>query len=201
MDTEPLRTTLEALRAEASSLETRVASWRREAEVAEERLMHIRGAVQNLQFILGDVHDRMPIVNISGKQLWPDIVGSDSSASDAVEGRPGSEGSSADDSDEVAERHVAQSRPPGRIKRTRSTEWIAEIINNTGLVMTRDEIYAEYERQKGFPESWTSPRNSLGNALGRAVANKWVKRLPGDRFVGADIDLFAEPSSEEDRDG
>lgn len=203
MDNNSLRTTLEALRAEASSLESRVAAWRREMEVAEQRLVHIRGAVQNLQFILGEVPVAMPVVNVSGEQIWPDITGSDSSETATPVGPDDLQQTPLPQMDDASEdgRQGGSHRPAPRIKRTRSTEWIAEIINTTGRVMTRDEVYEEYERQKGFPESWTNPRNSLGNALGRAVANKWVKRLPGDRFVGVDVDLFAEPPTEEASDG
>lgn len=203
MDTGSLRTTLEALSAEASSLESRVAAWRREVEVAEQRLVHIRGAVQNLKFILGDSPEAMPIVNVSGEQVWPDITVADSGAPIEEAPQPDAAQQSENENpvEDTEERDEEAHRPAPRIKRTRSTEWIAEIVNSTGRVMSRDEVYAEYERQKGIPETWTSPRNSLGNALGRAVANKWVKRLPGDRFVGADVDLFAEPIAEEDRDG
>jgi len=199
MDTGSLRITLEALREEASSLESRVTAWRSEMAAAEQRLVHIRGAVQNLQFILGDVPPAMPIVNVSGEQIWPDINSSESATPNEGVVQPDLQDLSADETGD--ERHDEMPRPAPRIKRTRSTEWIAEIINNAGRVMTRDEVYEEYERQKGLPESWTSPRNSLGNALGRAVANTWVKRLPGDRFVGADVDLFADSSTEEDSNG
>lgn len=184
MHTNTLRISLDALREEGSSIETRVAELKNELALAEQRLAHIRGAIQNLQFIVGDLPAASRIENLAPEVEIPQE--SDNPFADIAD--------LFENPDETEPHDESKRSARSGVKRTPSTDWLAEIVNASGRVLTRNEVFEEYERQKGFPESWTNPRNSLGNALNRAVSKKMITRLPGDQYASIDFDLFADPA-------
>ncbi|MBU4557490.1 MAG: hypothetical protein KJ747_11540 [Actinobacteria bacterium] len=178
MDQEALRVTLDALRKEAESAEVRVHELEAALADSQQRLQHLRGAVQNIQFIVGD----------DPSDPFREEPSSDASLTDRslrdIHGRDGGADQSID------------STPPtsSGIKRTPSTDWMVEIVNASGRALTREEAFAAYEQEKGIPESWTNPRTAMANALGRAVKRELIKQLPGDRYAPLDFDPYMEPA-------
>ena len=64
-----------------------------------------------------------------------------------------------------------------------STDWVAEVVERIGRPADRDTIFEAFGEIKGFPESWTNPRNSVNNALGRAVERRMVMNLEENLFA------------------
>lgn len=182
MDRDTLRITLDALRTETESMETRVREMQVALEESQQRLQHLRGAVQNIQFIIGDEPSKIPRVEGPLASTLPDIHGADSGAIE----------------DEESLRMTANLPSPSSVKRTPSTEWMAEVINSSDHAMTREDVFLAYERAKGIPESWTNPRTAMANAIGRAVKRGMIKQLSGDRYAPLAFDPFADRSSAQD---
>lgn len=154
MDTNSLRLTLEALRAEGASVGVIVDELKHNLSAAEMRLTHVRSAIENLEALLGDTR--------VSKTEAPAAVQPPVEAE-----RPTERYEDADTSR----------------KRVPSTDWVAEVVNSLGRVASRDEIFEAFKEQKGIPDTWVNPRNSFGNALTRAADRGMIQRLDGDRFA------------------
>jgi len=74
------------------------------------------------------------------------------------------------------------------IKRIRSTEMVAQLVRDHG-VLSRDEIHSLFEATYGFPPTWRSPANALNNAINRAIDRGDVRRVGSDAFAPADDGL------------
>lgn len=76
-------------------------------------------------------------------------------------------------------------------KRVRSTELVVDVVDRIGRPASRAEIFSQFEALKGIPQSWVSnPRNSLNNALGRAVENGRIQKI-GEEFAPKSYNPFA----------
>lgn len=179
MDQDTLRFTLDALRKEVEGEDTRVRELHDELESALQRLQHLRGAVQNIQFIVGELPSDAAVTS---RPLAPFLVAD-------IHGRDSGAG---DEKTEQSFNPPADIQPGSGVKRTPSTEWMIEVINASGRAMTREEAFTAYEREKGIPESWTNPRTAMANALGRAVKRELIQMLPGDRYAPLGFDPYAD---------
>ena len=69
-----------------------------------------------------------------------------------------------------------------RFSRNSATELIVGLVKSFDQPATKNELYkALGESEDGFPASWTSPRSSFNNTLGRAVQRGLIV-LDGDRY-------------------
>lgn len=74
----------------------------------------------------------------------------------------------------------AESRPQGRVQ---STKMVADLINELGRPVHRDEIVRLFDQKFGIPETWTIPRNVLGTALNRAAQRGLIEQLNQFEFA------------------
>lgn len=133
---------------------------RSELSAAEQRLAHIHGAVENIQSLLNE--------------------------SAPGEREPQADNANEDESIPRVDPAWGQQQAPNAPlvrQRVPSTDWVAEIVNNFGRVATRDEIFEAFQVQRGFPPSWTNPRNSIGNALNRAAERHMIQRIDSNNFA------------------
>ncbi len=175
MTQDPLRITLDTLRSEREDAERRAVELDDELKSIAQRLTHLRGAIDNIEALLGvpsvedeeilaDEHDDEPtgatvreIDFTNAPDVPPTTTADDSGTSGSYE-------------------------PPAR-KRVPSTDWVAEVVERIGRPADRDTIFEAFGEIKGFPESWTNPRNSVNNALGRAVERGMVLKLEENLFA------------------
>ena len=68
-------------------------------------------------------------------------------------------------------------------KKYPSTTMVAELVNDLGRPVNRDEIIHLFDERFGIPPSWNNPRNSLGNALLRAAEKGDLVRLDFDYYA------------------
>jgi hypothetical protein len=78
-------------------------------------------------------------------------------------------------------------------KKIRSTDMVADLINEAGRSMDREEIISEFDNRFGIPVSWDKPRNALGNALSRAAERGLIDRLGADVFAPRGFRQRAQP--------
>lgn len=78
--------------------------------------------------------------------------------------------------------HFDTQPAPSR-KKIPSTTMVAELINELGRPVSRDEIIPLFDQRFGIPPSWSNPRNSLGNALLRAAEKGDLVRLDFDYYA------------------
>lgn len=150
------KATLENLRGQRDSAAAAVARLTGDLESAKTRLSHLEGAIDNLEALTGDADER--------KAAAPPIT-----ATPPVTPR---------------ESHLPETTPPtSRSRRIPSTELVAKIVNDFDRVVSRNEVFKEFERRYGIPTTWVSPRNSLGNAINRAADRGWIQRLDAQRFA------------------
>lgn len=149
MTTDPIRNTLDSLRLQGADAEASLAQQRAELAEAELRLDYIRGAIQNLEALLGEAS------------------GAEATARDRARGL-----------------NAPSFRVDYTPRRVPSTDWVAEVVVAIGQPASRDQIFDEFERVRGIPDSWNAnPRNSFNNALGRAVERGMIQKLDDGRFA------------------
>jgi len=177
-----LNTTLDTLRVQREQVESEVDGLRTALAGAEQRLSYTRGAIENIEALIGlSEPETGRVVDASAEVESPlsrDLVDAEVPVG------------------ELQERHVPDpgSRffPTAPQSRTRNptTGQLAEVVNEAGRVMTRDEVFEVYAERFGIPESWANPRNSLGNAINRAADRKWIRRLDPNHFAPRDYELL-----------
>jgi hypothetical protein len=169
MEPNPLRTTLDTLRSEREGAERRAAELNEELKGVAQRLTHLRGAIENIEALLG-------VPSVEEEAVLAEDFEDDESAGATVREI---DFTNTPDSAEV---RFGTYEPVAR-KRVPSTDWVAEVVNRMGRPGDRDDIYKAFRHYKGFPESWTNPRNSVNNALGRAVERGMVRKLEENLFA------------------
>lgn len=162
MEPNPLRTTLDTLRSEREGAERRAVELRDEMDSVGQRLTHLRGAIENIQALLG-----LPSEDDDA------VLADEDDADDPLEQATPRD---------VDFTNVPDNEPMAR-KRVPSTDWVAEVLERMGHPADRDEIFKAFHHYKGFPKAWTNPRNSVNNALGRAVERGMVRRLDENLFA------------------
>lgn len=180
MTQDPLRTTLDTLRSERVQAEIRAIELEEELQAVAQRLTHLRGAIENIEALLG-------IPSVEDEAVLND-------ASDDEENSSGPVAREIDFTnvgDGPRFEHGARKRVP-------STEWVAEVVDQIGRPADRDLIFEAFGHIKGFPESWSNPRNSVNNALGRAVERRMVLKLGDNLFAPLTYNPF--DSDDEDRE-
>ncbi|WP_404435904.1 hypothetical protein LG322_12310 [Microbacterium aerolatum] len=166
MDTNPLRTTLDTLRSEREGVERRASELNEELKAVGQRLTHLRGAIENIEALLD-------VPSVEEEELLSLADEDDASASHAAPR-------------DLDFTNVPDPQPyPSEVSRKRvpSTDWVADVVGRIGRPADRDEIFKAFNHYKGFPESWTNPRNSVNNALGRAVERGLVRKLEENLFA------------------
>lgn len=170
MTQDPLRSTLDTLRSEREGAERRASELDKELQAVGQRLTHLRGAIENIEALLG-------VPSVEDEAVLADDV---------------------DDDDHHAAKklkwiqvtHVDDGAEPEVRKRVPSTEWVAEVVERMGHPADRDEIYKAFNHYKGFPPTWTNPRNSVNNALARAVERDLVLKLEDNLFAPLNYNPF-----------
>lgn len=188
MAQDPLRITLDTLRSEREGAERRALELDDELKSIAQRLTHLRGAIDNIEALLGvpsiedeeilaDEHDDEP-AGATVREIDFTNVPDMPPTTTADEG--GTSGSY---------------EPPAR-KRVPSTDWVAEVVERIGRPADRDTIFEAFGEIKGFPESWTNPRNSVSNALGRAVERRMVMKLGENLFAPMGYNPFEDDADD-----
>lgn len=68
-------------------------------------------------------------------------------------------------------------------KKWPSTRMVAELVNDIGRPIHRDEILIQFDERFGTPGTWENPRNTIGNALIRAWERGTIERLDQNYFA------------------
>lgn len=166
MEPNPLRTTLDTLRSERVIAESRASDLQTELEHVGQRLTHLRGAIDNIEALLG-------VPSVEDEEILS-LVNDEPSAGASVREI---------DFTSTPDAPPRQFAAEASRKRVPSTEWVAEVVERLGRPAGRNEIYAAFEEWKGIPETWVAPRNSFNNALGRAVERGLIQKLTDDEFA------------------
>jgi hypothetical protein len=162
METNPLGTTLDTLRSEREGTERRAVELRDEMELIGRRLANLNGAIENIEALLG----------VPSEDDEAILTDEDDTAETPEQATPR----------EVDFTNIPGNEPMAR-KRVPSTDWVAEVVERMGHPADRDEIFKAFDHYKGFPAAWTNPRNSVNNALGRAVERGMVRKLGENLFA------------------
>jgi hypothetical protein len=174
MDTNPLRTTLDTLRTERESAERRAIELNMELQYVGQRLLHLRGAIENIEALLG-------VPSVEDEEILS--LASDEPAGATVReidftNTPATPPSGVEDDLNDYEPYEPITR-----KRVPSTEWVAQVVEAIGGPADRDTVFEAFRQIKGFPPTWTNPRNSVNNALGRAVERGLVRKVEENLFA------------------
>lgn len=175
MSQDPLRATLDTLRSEREDAERRVTELDQELRGIAQRLKHLRGAIENIEVLLGE--PSLEDETVIGDDTDPASLGDVVRQTDFVNTPDAPFGPA-----ESAAPDFAQYSPVAR-KRVPSTDWVAEVVSQIGEPADRDMIFDTFRQIKGFPDSWTNPRNSVNNALARAVQRGMVRKLEENLFA------------------
>lgn len=172
MTQDPLRTTLDTLRSERVQAEIRAIELDEELQAVAQRLTHLRGAIDSIEALLGipSVEDEAVI-------------------DDATDDEESSSGPAAREIDFTNVGDDPRYQPAAK-KRVPSTIWVAEVVERLGRPADRDEIFKAFRHYKSFPDSWTNPRNSVNNALARAVERDLVLKLEDNLFAPLNYNPF-----------
>lgn len=175
MESNPLRTTLDTLRSEREGAERRAVELDAELKGVAQRLTHLRGAIENIEALLGvpSVDDEAVVAD----DLDDEPAGATVREIDFTNTPDAPSTTKAGDGDSY------EPYEPIARKRVPSTDWVAEVVNEIGRPADRDTIFDAFRQIKGFPQSWTNPRNSVNNALGRAVERGMVRKLEENLFA------------------
>lgn len=185
MAQDPLRITLDTLRFEREGTERRAAELGDELKEVAQRLTHLRGAIENIEALLGVPSVEEEAVHAGGFHDEPS--GASVREVDFTNTRDATP-SEREESGDLAESH--EPYEPVARKRVPSTDWVAEVVEQIGHPADRDDIFNAFRHYKGFPESWANPRNSVNNALGRAVERGMVRKLEENLFAPLSYKAF-----------
>ncbi len=179
MTQDPLRITLDTLRSEREGAERDAIDLEHKLKAVGQRLTHLRGAIENIEALLG-------VPSVEDEAAVADIFEDDEPAGATVReidftNTPDSPPAAT----EEVENPFGSYEPyePVARKRVPSTDWVAEVVERIGRPADRDTIFEAFGEIKGFPQSWTNPRNSVNNALGRAVERGMVRKLEENLFA------------------
>jgi hypothetical protein len=164
---DPLRTTLDTLRSERVQAEIRAIELDEELQAVAQRLTHLRGAIDNIEALLG-------IPSVEDEAVLDEAADDEESSSGPAAKEVEIDFTNVGDGPRFER---------GARKRVPSTEWVAEVVDQIGRPADRDLIFEAFGHIKGFPESWSNPRNSVNNALGRAVERRMVLKLEDNLFA------------------
>lgn len=189
MAQEPLRITLDTLRSEREGAERDAVELEQKLKAVGQRLTHLRGAIENIEALLG-------VPSVEDEEIVAEAVDEDYNFTPKAEREPGftPDGPSTTLSN-GAEVTFGTYEPPAR-KRVPSTDWVAEVVERIGRPADRDTIFEAFGEIKGFPESWTNPRNSVNNALGRAVERRMVMKLEENLFAPMGYNPFEDEADD-----
>ena len=67
----------------------------------------------------------------------------------------------------------------GGPKKIRSTQMVAELINDSDEMWERGDIHDAFQMRYSVPESWSNPTNAINNAIGRAVKHGLIAERGG----------------------
>lgn len=179
MEPNPLRATLDTLRSEREGAEHDANELSEKLKAVAQRLTHLRGAIENIEALLGvpSVEDE-EILSLANEEP---TTGASVREIDFTN-TPDPPSMTLPNGVEVTFGTIEPDEPVAR-KRVPSTDWVAEVVDRIGRPADRDEIYKAFRHYKGFPEAWTNPRNSVNNALGRAVERGMVRKLEDNLFA------------------
>lgn len=187
MEPNPLRITLDTLRSEREGAERDAFELDQKLKAVGQRLTHLRGAIENIEALLG-------VPSVEDEQIvaedFDDILARD--AAEETGFTPDGPPTTLSNGAEVT---FGTYEPPAR-KRVPSTDWVAEVVDRIGRPADRDTIFEAFGEIKGFPESWTNPRNSVNNALGRAVERRMVKKLEENLFAPIGYNPFEDDADD-----
>jgi len=174
MEPSQLRSTLDTLRSERAVAESRASELQTELEHVGQRLTHLRGAIENIEALLG-------VPSVEDEEVLSDTDDESVGAGASVREIDFT------NTPDAPPRHAPVDAPR---KRVPSTEWVAEVVERIGRPASRNEIYAAFEEWKGIPETWVAPRNSFNNAVGRAVERGLIQKLDDDEFAPTNWNPF-----------
>ncbi|MBN7793806.1 hypothetical protein [Microbacterium esteraromaticum] len=182
MEPNPLRTTLDTLRSEREDAERDAIELDHKLKAVAQRLTHLRGAIDNIEALLGvpSAEDEAVLIECVDEQPSGATV-REIDFTNTPDGPPAAPTPSTTPP-EGPETTFGAFEPVVR-KRVPSTNWVAEVVDRVGRPADRDTIFAAFGEIKGFPESWTNPRNSVNNALGRAVERGMVRKINENLFA------------------
>lgn len=92
---------------------------------------------------------------------------------------------------EAVNRFVSSTLTPyvprgGKGSRLKSTRMVADLVNEIGSPISRDELrdafFAKFERDE-IEHYWQRPDNALGNAIARAVEENLIQSIGDDKFA------------------
>lgn len=131
------------------------------------------------------------------QKLVLDLDGTPAVAADVAQGAPQPAAAGAHATHDGTARVVPtlgqSTRVSGRtIRRTPSTEMVAQLINESGREWTRSEAFEGFRERWGIPASWTTPANAFGNALARAVKRGLIGEADGIYMPAGGVGLGRE---------
>jgi hypothetical protein len=180
MTQDPLRITLDTLRSEREGAERRAIELNEELQHVDQRLKHLRGAIENIEALLG-------VPSVEDEAILADSPDDDSDETSTRATIRDIDFTNVSDGPRQATigtaDYLVEDDEPAARKRVPSTDWVAEVVERVGRPADRDEIYKAFRHYKGFPKSWSNPRNSVNNALGRAVERGMVRKLEDNLFA------------------
>lgn len=182
MTQDPLYATLETLRSEREGAEHDANELSQKLQAISQRLTHLRGAIENIEALLG-------VASVEDEAVLGENLDNDEDSSTGVAAR-------------VVDFTNVEDGPryePAAKKRVPSTVWVAEVVERLGRPVDRNEIFKAFRHYKNFPDSWTNPRNSVNNALARAVERDLVLKIDDNLFAPIKYNPFG--SDDEDREG
>jgi len=189
MTQDPLRATLDTLRSEREGAERDAVELDQKLKAVGQRLTHLRGAIENIEALLG-------VGSVEDEAIVAEGANNDFESSGTSERETGF---TPDGPSTIlpngAEVTFGTYEPPAR-KRVPSTDWVAEVVERIGRPADRDTIFEAFGEIKGFPGSWTNPRNSVNNALGRAVERGMVLKLEENLFAPMGYNPFEDDTAD-----
>lgn len=85
--------------------------------------------------------------------------------------------------------HVEQRADRKGGTRVPSTNWVASVVHESGVALSRQEIHEGFKARFGYPDTWRNPANAINNAIGRAVERDLIRERDG-RYVPGSPEAF-----------
>lgn len=189
MAQDPLRITLDTLRSEREGAERDAVDLEQKLKAVGQRLTHLRGAIENIEALLGVSSVEDEAIVAEGEDDDFEFTGTTEREIGFTPNGPSMVLPNG------VEATFGTYEPPAR-KRVPSTDWVAEVVERIGRPADRDTIFEAFGEIKGFPESWTNPRNSVNNALGRAVERRMVMKLEENLFAPMGYNPFEDDADD-----
>ncbi|MCU1439730.1 MAG: hypothetical protein JWP85_727 [Rhodoglobus sp.] len=84
-------------------------------------------------------------------------------------------------------------------KKIRSTQLVADMINESNARWTRQEIHDGFRERIGVPPTWENPANAINNAIARAVEKTLIVEQDG-HYMSPSLAVFQTVLDIEGRD-